>query len=168
MYKRFAFEGDIHDSLQCVPLSVRRKLDRAGLKISLEGWQRLLRAERLALCHLPVDSDHEIDVYREALRGFCERASVPLKRLEDANASSRTWNDPRVPASIAARVTELGASLTDRAWHSLDEESRYALLKLAPPERNPEKVRALLVELGLLPGPTPVVHPTVAVCELQS
>ena len=57
MYKRFTFEGDIHESLDCVPLSVRRKLDLAALKISLDGWQQLSRAERLSLCHLPVDSE---------------------------------------------------------------------------------------------------------------
>ena len=47
MYKRFEFEGAIHDTLECVPMSVRRKLDLATLKISLAGWQALSRAERL-------------------------------------------------------------------------------------------------------------------------
>jgi hypothetical protein len=156
MYMRFAFEGDIHDSLACVPLSVRRKLDLGGLKISLEGWQRLSRGERLALCHLSVDSDQERGIYREVMLAFCERASVPLKELEDANASSRAWNAPDVPPPVAVRLGELGGSLTDGAWRSLDEESRYALLKLSDPGRNPLKIRALLLEFGLLPeGPRP-------------
>jgi hypothetical protein len=165
MYKRFAFEGDIHDSLECVPLSVRRKLDLAALKISLEGWQQLSRAERLALCHLSVDSEPELGVYREIIRAFCERASVPVKPLEDAHAASRTWNAPSVPAAIAGRLRELGASLTDPAWRSLDEESRYALLKLSDPKHNPLKIHALLVELGVISGPAPVIHAKVVVCE---
>jgi hypothetical protein len=165
MYKRFTFEGDIHDSLDCVPLSVRRKLDLAALKISLDGWQQLLRAERLSLCHLPVDSEQELTVYREVLVEFCTRASVPLKRLEDGNASSRAWNTPNVPQAVGARVAELGGSLTDPAWCSLDEESRYALLKLADPKRNPLKIHALLVELGILGGPAPSIHVEVVVCE---
>jgi hypothetical protein len=150
MYMRFAFEGDIHDSLACVPLSVRRKLDLAGLKISLDGWQRLSRGERLALCHLSVDPEPERGIYREVLLAFCERAAVPLKELEDANASSRAWNAPELPQPVAVRLGDLGVSLTDGAWRSLDEESRYALLKLSDPRRNPLTIRALLVELGLL------------------
>ncbi|MGD0678211.1 MAG: nitrate reductase associated protein [Polyangiaceae bacterium] len=166
MYKRFAFEGDIHDSLECVPLSVRRKLDLAALKISLDGWQRLSRPERLALCHLPVDSAHEIVIYREILSAFCARAAVPLKPLDDATPS-RPWNSPAVPPSLAARLTELGGALADAAWRLLDEESRYALFKLADPKRDPEKIRALLVELALLPGPAPVIRTDVVVCEPQ-
>ncbi len=164
MYKRFAFEGDIHDTLECVPLAVRRKLDLAALKISLAGWQELTRSERLSLCHLAVDSVDDLHVYREVLRAFCDRASVPLRALDDPNASARAWNAASVPAQVAVRVTELGGSLGETAWHELDEETRYALLKLADPKRNPLKIHALLVELGLLTGPAPVIRPTAVVC----
>jgi hypothetical protein len=165
MYRRFAFEGDIHEALDCVPLSVRRKLDLAALKISLEGWQKLARSDRLALCHLPVGSDLEIDVYREVMRGFCDRAAVPLKPLDDPNAAARAWSAPQTPDSVRARVVALGADLADHTWRALDEESRYALVKLGDPKRNPNKIHALLVELGLLAGPAPLVHPKVVVCE---
>jgi hypothetical protein len=165
MYKRFVFEGDIHDSLECVPLSVRRKLDLAALKISLEGWQSLSRPERLALCHLPVDTPEELDVYREVLRGACERGCVALKKLDDPDAEARTWNALHVPPGLAARLSDLDVTLGDADWVSLDEESRYALLKLAHPKRNPLKLHALLVELGRLPGPAPSIHAKVVVCE---
>src|SRR5271168_1774757 len=66
MIRRFSFEDEIHQNLGCVPLAVRRKLDRAGIKISLVQWQALSLGERLALCHLPVASEEE----REALRIF--------------------------------------------------------------------------------------------------
>lgn len=165
MYKRFDFEGDIHATLDCVPMSVRRKLDLAALKISLEGWQTLTLAERLALCHLPVDSAHELEVYVEVMRGLCERASVPLKPLVDPVAAARAWNAAAVPEALAQRASALGAKLTPEVWRALDEESRYALLKLCDPKRNPLKVHALLVELGLLPGPAPIVNPQVVVCE---
>jgi hypothetical protein len=158
MYMRFAFEGDIHDSLECVPLSVRRKLDLAALKISLQGWQRLSRAERLTLCHLSVDSEQERNIYREVMLAFCERAAVPLRELEDANAATRAWNAPSVPPAVALCLGELGGALTDGAWRSLDEERRYALLKLSDPKRNLVKIRALLLELGL-PGPWEPVGP---------
>lgn len=165
MYKQFKFEGAIHEVLDCVPLTVRRKLDLAQLKISLQGWQALSRPERLALCHLPVDTAQDVAVYREVLQGFCARAGVPLKPLSDEAAAARAWNAAEVPAPVAARTAELGARLDAAAWRALDEESRYALLKLADPKRTPEKLQAACVELGLFEGPAPEISPSAAVCK---
>jgi hypothetical protein len=144
---------------------VRRKLDLAELKISLEGWQKLARTERLTLCHLPVDSAEEIAVYQEVMKSICDRASVPLKKLEDPNASSRAWNATQVPEALKTRIAPLGVELDDDRWSKLDEEIRYALLKLADPKRNPLKLQALLVELDLLAGPAPTIEAKVVVCE---
>ena len=60
----------MHTTLACVPMAVRRKLDRLGVKIGLEQWQALARGERLAICHLPVERHDE----REALRLFISEA----------------------------------------------------------------------------------------------
>ena len=165
MYKRFAFEGDIHASLDCVPLTVRRKLDLAGLKISLSGWQQLARDERLCLCHLPVDASEDLAIYREVLLAFCRRREISYKLLEDPVVDARAWNAATVPPGLRERTAALNAQLDDAAWSQLDEESRYALLKLADPKRSPDKLTAALVELGLLRGPAPPLHPGVSVCD---
>lgn len=168
MYKRFAFEGDIHASLECVPLTVRRKLDLAGIKISLAGWQCLARDERLCLCHLPVDSADEIVIYREVLLAFCLRRDVACKRLEDPLVDARAWNAKVVPPQLRERAAALESWLDDKTWSRLDEESRYALLKLTDPKRTPEKLAAALIELELLGGEMPAIHPGVTVCESPS
>ncbi|WP_422300852.1 nitrate reductase associated protein, partial [Candidatus Binatus sp.] len=41
MIRKFKFEDEMHESLQCVPMAVRRKLDHVGLKIGLEQWKSL-------------------------------------------------------------------------------------------------------------------------------
>ena len=82
MYLGFAFEGDLHQTLEFIPLAVRRKLDLAGLKPSLAAWTALTRAEKLAVCHLPVDGPGDLDVYREALQGFAHRAGHVIEPLE--------------------------------------------------------------------------------------
>jgi hypothetical protein len=160
VYKQFQFEGDVHQSLDCVPLSVRRRLDLAALKISLAGWQALSRAERLALCHLPTESDADLVVYREVMQAFCAARGVALKPLAD---SPRTWNAPEPPAELRARLEQLGVPLSADAWRALDEEGRYALVKLADPQREPAKLHAALVELGLASGPA-AVDPAAASC----
>ena len=72
MIRKFKFEDEMHESLQCVPMAVRRKLDRVGLKIGLEQWKSLDHGERLAICHLPVDSSEELNALgvfiREAMK----------------------------------------------------------------------------------------------------
>lgn len=148
MYRRFAFEGEVHVSLDCVPLTVRRKLDLAELKISLAGWQTLSRPERLALCHLPVDTDDDVAVYVEVLRGFAERAGVELKPLADAPVRREAWSVAGVAARLKERLGPDGSPGED-ALARLSEEERYALYKLAEPKRGPEKLLVLLGELGL-------------------
>ena len=55
MMRQFSFEAEIYESLSCLPMAARRKLDRLGLKVSLEQWQQLSRAERLMICHSPLE-----------------------------------------------------------------------------------------------------------------
>ncbi len=149
MYKRFEFEGDVHASLECVPLTVRRKLDLAGLKISLVGWQTLSRAERLALCHLPVDDADEVTVYREVYQGFADRAGVPLKPLAEGAMTDRPWNVNTPPPAVREKAALLGHDVDLSRWADLDEESRYALFKLSDPKKDPRKLRAALDELAM-------------------
>ena len=73
MIRKFKFEDEMHESLQCVPMAVRRKLDRVGLKIGLEQWKSLDRGERLAICHLPVDSAEECDGLSVFIREAMQR-----------------------------------------------------------------------------------------------
>src|SRR5271170_6703373 len=43
--RRFNFEAEVYESLSCVPMAVRRKLDRAGVKVGLKQWRALGRGE---------------------------------------------------------------------------------------------------------------------------
>jgi hypothetical protein len=140
MYLRFAFEGDVHETLETIPLAVRRKLDLAGLKLSLAGWKALTRAERLAVCHLPVDAPSDLEVYRDALRGFAERAGHPVVPLDGGPVDPAAWAAGAVPPAIGTRV-DAGE------WAALSEEARYVLGKLADPKRDTAKFDLALGEL---------------------
>jgi len=84
MMRKFTFEADIYDSLNCLPMAARRKLDALGIKLHLAQWGQFGRGERLMICHAPTDSDEE----RSALRTFIEevalaRTGSPAKALPD-------------------------------------------------------------------------------------
>ena len=145
MYLRLELEGDLHRTLEFIPLAVRRKLDLAGLKLSLAAWTAMTRAERLAVCHLPVDGPGDLEVYREALAGFAERVGHPTAQLEGGPVDAAAWGPARIPDSVAARIAELSTA----RWSALSEEARYVLFRLAEPRRGPEKLSAALRELRI-------------------
>jgi hypothetical protein len=167
MARIFSFERELYATLDLVPLAVRRKLDLAGLKISLAGWQALPDVDRRALAGAAafgLDDDASVAAFSETLRAAAARAGVALAHLP-LPASPWPWRGPTVPPLLGAKLVEIHATLDDATWSSLSDEDRYVLLKLADAKREPERLRAALVELGpelgvaLGVAPSPGVEP---------
>jgi hypothetical protein len=128
--RRFQFEADIYETLNCVPMAVRRKLDRIGLKVGLDQWQALSRAERLAVCYLPAESQDESNVLREVLIEATKArfGSMPKDVSEEARREASP--PPLAPPLLVLRSQELGYDLSEDIWQNLDDDERYALTKL--------------------------------------
>jgi hypothetical protein len=139
MIRKFKFEDEMHESLQCVPMAVRRKLDRVGLKIGLEQWKALDRGERLAICHIPTDSGEECDALALFIREtMMRRFGVEPKQL--SNAARASAEPPATPPNqLVAHAREAGFNLSGPIWAHLDADERFALMKmgdLAKPSHN--------------------------------
>ncbi len=147
MLRRFKFEDEVYESLSCVPMAARRKLDRVGLKISLKQWQQLGRGERLAICHLPAESAEECEAVRvfvaEAVRNHCgvEAKELPLSDREAADPPALP------PAILIERARAAAITLGQREWDKLDRDERYALMKLGGGSETSHNLRAALREL---------------------
>jgi hypothetical protein len=147
MIRRFKFEDEVHHSLACVPMAVRRKLDRVGVKVSLEQWQTLAQHERLAICHLPTDSDEE----RNALKTFLEetvqaRSGAAIKALSDE--VKRSAEPPAAPPKrLVENAQSAGITLSQTVWERLDPDERYALIKLGGGAEQSHNFAAALHEL---------------------
>jgi hypothetical protein len=139
----------MHESLQCVPMAVRRKLDRVGLKIGLEQWKSLDRGERLAICHLPVDSAEECDALGVFLREAMKRRfGVEPKSLTDAQrASAEPPASP--PSRVIANARATGFDLSVGVWSRLDGDERFALLKMGDAETPSHNLGAALKEFSV-------------------
>jgi hypothetical protein len=149
MYRKFAFEGDVHETLALIPLAVRRKLDLSGRKISRVGWEALPFAERAVLCHLPVEREDEVSVFRGALVHFAERAGVRLEGIDERESDRARWAaQPGAPAAVSERLARVGMPMPG-AWETLDDEARYCLVKYADPKKREESFAALVRELAL-------------------
>ncbi len=146
MIREFKFEDEMHTTLACVPMAVRRKLDRVGVKIGLEQWKALARGERLAICYLPVERHEEREALRlfinEAVRRVCGEEPRTLAEAQRAVA------DPpmRLPALLAERARTAGVMLDQAAWERLDADERYALIKLGGSAEVSHNLAAALAE----------------------
>ncbi len=124
MIRRFKFEGDIQER---VPIMVRRKLDRIGIKFGLDQWRALEHAERLAICHLPIDDEDE----REALRLFAMEAVKRACGIAPSFVPVLSTEPPETPpVALVERAKAEGVVLDVGRWKKLDAEQRYVLFKL--------------------------------------
>ena len=135
MIRKFKFEAEIYDSLNCLPMAARRKLDALGIKLHLAQWEQFGRGERLMICHAPTDSDEECS----ALRTFIEevalvRTGSPAKTLPD-EARVSAYPPAQPPQLLARHARAFGVELDDETWAKLDNDQRYALMKLGAVEK---------------------------------
>jgi hypothetical protein len=146
MIRKFKFEAEIYDSLSCLPMAARRKLDALGIKLHLAQWGQFGRGERLMICHAPTASDEE----RNALRTFIEEAALartgsPATALPD---EARVAADPPAhpPRQLVRHARVFGVELDDKVWAALDDEQRYALMKLGDAKRPSHNLAPALQE----------------------
>jgi len=110
MIRKFKFEDEIYESLNCLPMAARRKLDALGVKLSLAQWAQLGRGERLMICHAPNASEEE----RHALRTFIEEAAIARTGL----APKTLPDEARRSADPPAHLPELLAATHKRPGSS--------------------------------------------------
>jgi len=128
--RHFKFEHEIYETLDLVPMAVRRKLDHIGIKIGLEQWRALSRGERLVVCHLPVNLEEECEAMRVFLREAVKRVTgAEPQMLPEAERAVADPPDQR-PILLIERAQAVGFVLDDTSWSKLDADARYALMKM--------------------------------------
>jgi hypothetical protein len=146
MIRKFEFEADIYESLNCLPMAARRKLDALGIKVHLAQWEQFGRGERLMICHAPADTEEE----RSALRTFIEevamaRTGSPTQVLpEEARQSAYPPAHP--PLNLVQNAHAFGLELDGEAWAGLDDDQRYALIKLGDAKKPSHNLKPALRE----------------------
>jgi len=64
----FDFEADFVESLRCIPMQVRFKLDTCGVKLKLNHWHQFNQKERKLLVEKPCLTSHEVSEYKKYLQ----------------------------------------------------------------------------------------------------
>jgi hypothetical protein len=146
----FKFEADFVDSLRCIPMIVRLKLDTCGVKLKLAEWNRFTQAECQQLVDLPCDRDSEVATYREYVSGliFQHTGNTASKLAIDPHPP---WaNDREIPESILTKATAENITIDLSQWSKLTPIQRFALIKLTRSQHENNNFLPAIKEFGLL------------------
>jgi|SRR5262245_38804296 len=144
----FQFEVDFVGSLRCIPMSVRFKLDSAGLKLKMSQWGRLGVEERRALAETPCETPEEIEAYRLLLSDMVQKRTGESLSILPAGYDS-DWKRENAPEGVLTRAIEIGVTISRDQWAALHPLQRFALVKLVRPGHHGHNFKRALEEFGL-------------------
>jgi hypothetical protein len=129
----FQFEADFIQTLRCIPLSVRYKLDTCGVKLKLNHWHQFSVEERQQCLTQACHSPETIVVYRDMLQGlvlhYTDQPAATLEILPNP-----PWeNGEQIPAQVLEQTMQVGRSLSLGEWQALSLLQRFTLIKLSQP-----------------------------------
>ena len=127
----FQFEADFVDSLNCIPMQVRYKLDTCGVKLKLAHWNQFPQEIRFQLCDRPCDSFTEVKDYHDWLhQQVIEYTGSEAKDLPIEENPS--WlDDTIVPEMVQEKAQAFNLTITVEQWANLTPLQRFALIKLS-------------------------------------
>jgi hypothetical protein len=144
----FQFEADFVDTLRCIPMQVRYKLDTCGVKLKLPHWNQLGVAERQQLVEMPCTTATEIQAYRSCLQQMVQAHTGELPA--DLLVESYPWLEADViPESVQTQAESVGCSIPLTGWAKLSPLQRFALVKLSRSQHENKNFLPALQEFGL-------------------
>lgn len=127
----FQFEADFVESLRCIPMQVRFKLDTCGIKLKLPEWFQLSRSERQQLAEMPCETPAGIQAYRDFLCQLVQQRCGSTATDLAVDPTPDWMNETAIPASVAARAEAANVEVTATQWAMLSPLQRFALVKLS-------------------------------------
>ncbi|MBE9045868.1 nitrate reductase associated protein [Pleurocapsales cyanobacterium LEGE 10410] len=146
----FQFEADFVNSLRCIPMQVRMKLDNCGVKLKLAHWNQFSQLERQNLVDLPCTTQAERQTYREFLQNLITaKTGKPAKEL--AIDPHPSWLDEtKIPLEVRGKAEEFQVDISLEQWSNLTPARRFALIKLSRPSHENKNFVPALREFGIL------------------
>jgi hypothetical protein len=146
----FSFEADFVESLHCIPMIVRMKLDSCGVKLKLSHWNQFNEVEKQAAIAKPCNTNEETEQYREFLQNLVTE-KTGKKAGELAIEDNPAWlNTNVIPMVVAEKAAEFNLEITVQQWQSLTPLQRFALIKLSRPSHENSNFLPALKEFKLV------------------
>lgn len=147
----FNFEEDfIEKNIRCIPMIVRFKMDKAGIKLKLAEWSRFSVDERIELAKKSCSNGEEAKQYNEYLAGL-------IKKYTGKEATGLAIDQhpgwaglDEVPGLLQIKLKEFGWYIHVEQWEGLTNLQRFALLKLCKQGHESKNFPKAIKEFGLV------------------
>ena len=147
----FAFEENfIEENVRCIPMTVRFKMDAAGIKLKLAEWSKFKREERIQLALLPASTNEEIIAYNKYLAALIEKNTGNTPTALTINHTPEWANLQSIPVLLQEKSKEFDLIITAEKWRGLTNLQRFALLKLCRPGHENKNFPKAIKEFNLL------------------
>jgi hypothetical protein len=145
----FEFEADFVESLRCIPMQVRFKLDTCGIKLKLHQWNCFNEDDRRQLVDRSCDNPVETQSYREFLQALILSRSAEVASELSIDPSPPWLNALTIPDSVLEKAESFGEAVSLVQWSNLQPLQRFALIKLSRSNHENANFRPALVEFGI-------------------
>jgi hypothetical protein len=145
----FNFEADFVDSLRCIPMIVRLKLDTCGVKLKLAEWNHFNQAQCQQLVDLPCAVAMEIADYLDYVSQLIFQYTGNEAGLLSIDPHPPWLNDREIPTLIETKANAEGVKITLAEWEKLTPLQRFALIKLTRSQHENNNFLPALIEFGL-------------------
>jgi hypothetical protein len=146
----FEFETDFVDSLRCIPMIVRFKLDTCGVKLKLHHWHNFNQIERESLVHKPCVTSQEIEDYKQYIQNLVFLKTGEYAKELDICSYPEWLNLEKIPLNLLEKGQEFDFKLTLSQWHILTPLQRFVLIKLSRPSHENNNFLPALKEFNLI------------------
>ncbi len=146
----FQFETDFVDSLRCIPMQVRLKLDTCGVKLKLTHWHQLNQTERQVLTQMPCTTSKESKIYRDFLQNLLKEKTGSTAAELDIDPHPPWVDDTTIPNVVQQKAKESDIAITQEQWKGLTPVQRFALIKLSRPSHENKNFLPAVKEFGLI------------------
>jgi hypothetical protein len=146
----FQFETDFVDSLRCIPMQVRYRLDTCGVKLKLHQWNLFTLADRAELVDFAPQTELEIAAYRDLLIELILARSGEQASLLSIDPEPPWLQESVIPPVLMSKAgaAEINLSLAD--WQRISPLQRFALIKLSSASHEQNNFLPALREFKLI------------------
>ncbi|MGY6530290.1 MAG: nitrate reductase associated protein [Cyanobacterium sp.] len=145
----FQFEADFVESLRCIPLAVRMKLDTCGVKLKLTHWHQFTLEERDTLVKKTCLNPSEAKEYATFLQDLVHKKTGEYAKTLAIESHPLWQKKDIIPPQIIEKAQEFKIKLEINQWKNLTDLQRFALIKLSRPSHENNNFLPALKEFGL-------------------
>lgn len=146
----FEFERDFIDSLRCIPMIVRYKLDICGVKLKLNHWHMFTEQEKESLVFKPCETPEEIKNYAQYLQELVKEKTGEYASTLEIESNPQWLVIDKIPEQVEEKAKEFDFQFKLHQWQKLEPLQRFVLIKLSKSGHENRNFLPALKEFNLL------------------